>query len=234
MLEWTGDFLWLIVKFVLPILIGCLSLYYLVLYPNKEGKKTTKIKYSDSIFTVPNIITLIGIALIPLGLYYYYVGSYLLSFSCFFLSGFSDLLDGYAASRLNQRTELGEIIDPLRDRLLLLAGLWIFIQMVDINGIALCLLLSPLIMGEAGIVYLGYKNPEIQVHSVGKARQAVHLFFIFLLFLNKFDLVFWEYLRVEDGADSRIIILMGLFSLVALFFYQRGLKKKDNSSQPPL
>lgn len=222
MLQWILDFLLLIVKFVFPILLGSFAIYYLVLYPKSTVNDKKKPEYVERVFTVPNIITFIGIILVPLGVYCYCVGFYLLSFSCFFISGISDLLDGYAASRLNQFSRFGEIIDPIRDRLLLLAGMFVLIDIMDINTFILFLFFLPLIIGEVGIIYLGYRNPSIRVHSFGKARQSIHLFFVFLLLLNKFDLVFWDYLIVSDKSiDLQIILVMGLFSVIALFFYSK-------------
>ncbi len=222
MLEWISGFLLLIVKFVLPILLGSFAIYYLILYPKRMGSGDSDIKYVNSIVTVPNIITFIGVILVPLGLYCYYIDFYLLSFACFFLSGISDLLDGYAASRLRQFSRFGEIIDPIRDRILLLAGMFVLIDVMNMNVVIIFLFFLPLIIGEVGIMYLGYRNPMIRVHSFGKARQAIHLFFVFLLLLNKFNLVFWDYLKINnEETDLQIILIMGLFSIIALFFYSK-------------
>ncbi len=224
MLQWISGFLWLVIKFVLPILIACFSLYYFVLYPKQGSQEKKDNCYGNSIFTIPNIIDFIGIILVPLGIYYYHTNRYLLSLLCLFLSGISDILDGYMASRLKQRSHLGEILDPIRDKMLLLAGLWILKSVVDINGAEFLLILSPLIIGELGIIYLKHKNSSIKIHSIDKVRQAIHLFFIFLLFLNKFNLVFFNYLKIENKEyEGQIIIIMGVFSLIALAFYLKNI-----------
>lgn len=74
---------------------------------------------SSSILTIPNILTLLRMALIPVFaslLYYDYYGW---AFFMFFLAGISDGFDGFIARRFNQQSELGRILDPIADKLLM-------------------------------------------------------------------------------------------------------------------
>lgn len=227
MLSWVIGLIMLTVKFVFPILIAFVVVYFGWFY--REGDDfldQRKPKNYYMIFNVPNLVTTAGIILIPLGLYFFINGNFVLTFYCFFLSAISDAFDGYLAKVLNQRTRVGEFLDPLRDRILLLGALWILFDIIQISKITVFLLFI-LLLAEVGIVMLGALYPRtIKVHSMGKSRQAIHLFFIFLLFLNKFDLVFWEYLGVSTSYYSQIIFLMALFSLFGLFVYWKSVKNE--------
>lgn len=79
--------------------------------------------------TTANKITILRILLVPffIGLVLYYVNGAgevfrHLALGCFVLCAASDGLDGYIARRFNQRSELGAILDPLADKLLLVSG----------------------------------------------------------------------------------------------------------------
>jgi len=80
--------------------------------------------------TTANKITIFRILLVPgfvvMVLYYVDTGTELfrvLALLAFALAALSDAIDGYIARRYNQHSELGKILDPLADKLLLVSGI---------------------------------------------------------------------------------------------------------------
>ena len=80
--------------------------------------------------TTANKITILRILLVPFFMaeVLYYVGSgnelyRLLAILAFAIAAISDGVDGYLARHYNQRSELGAILDPLADKLLLVSGI---------------------------------------------------------------------------------------------------------------
>jgi cardiolipin synthase len=74
---------------------------------------------ASNILTVPNLLTFLRMALIPVFailLYYGYSGWALI---VFLFAGISDGIDGLIARRFKQETELGTILDPIADKLLM-------------------------------------------------------------------------------------------------------------------
>ena len=74
---------------------------------------------ASSILTIPNLLTFLRMALIPVFaslLFYGYTGWALI---VFVIAGVSDGVDGFIARRLKQETELGTILDPIADKLLM-------------------------------------------------------------------------------------------------------------------
>lgn len=69
---------------------------------------------------LPNAITIVRAALIPLQAWLLLDRDYALAFALFVASGLSDLADGYIARRFNLRTRFGAIADPLADKLTML------------------------------------------------------------------------------------------------------------------
>jgi len=77
-------------------------------------------------WTLPNIITLARIDLTPVVALLPFIQGYwpkVIAFIVFLIAAFSDLLDGYLARRYNTTSELGILLDPIADKLLLFATL---------------------------------------------------------------------------------------------------------------
>lgn len=74
---------------------------------------------ASNVVTFPNILTFLRMALIPAFaslLFYGYSGWAL---AAFLVAGISDGIDGFVARRFDQQTELGTILDPIADKLLM-------------------------------------------------------------------------------------------------------------------
>jgi len=70
-------------------------------------------------FTVPNQVTFLRLAFLPLFLALVFYDHYRWALAVLVIAGCSDALDGLLARRLNQRTALGAYLDPIADKLLL-------------------------------------------------------------------------------------------------------------------
>lgn len=77
--------------------------------------------HSSAIFTIPNIISFTRILLIVPFIIFFLMGEYIVAFSFIVLSGISDCLDGFLARKLNQISDLGKLLDPVADKLTLVA-----------------------------------------------------------------------------------------------------------------
>ena len=81
---------------------------------------------SGKIWTVPNILTITRIALTPVIALLPFINGYIpkvLAFGVFLIAALSDILDGIFARGMNEVSDLGMILDPLADKLLLFATL---------------------------------------------------------------------------------------------------------------
>jgi CDP-diacylglycerol---glycerol-3-phosphate 3-phosphatidyltransferase len=94
----------------------------------------------------------------------------------FVLAAGTDWLDGYLARRLNQVTELGKFLDPLVDKLLVLAPLMVLVELGQVPAWGVFLIL----MRE--LVIAGWRvNPAMQTGAVpganlwGKVKTVVQM-----------------------------------------------------------
>ena len=81
-----------------------------------------EVQRTNRVWTVPNLLSMARLAGVPLFLWLV-LGpeADAWALALLMLSGVTDWLDGYLARRLNQRSTLGEILDPVADRLYILA-----------------------------------------------------------------------------------------------------------------
>lgn len=81
-------------------------------------KNTSQEKDLDKIFTIPNILSTIRILLIPVFLWLYLVEkNYLMATIIIFISGFTDVVDGFIARKFNLISKVGKVLDPTADKL---------------------------------------------------------------------------------------------------------------------
>ena len=77
---------------------------------------------SDRIFTAANVITFIRLCMIPVSFGLLLDGKDIAAGICFGLTAATDFLDGMVARKTNTVTKLGQFLDPLVDRLLIIAA----------------------------------------------------------------------------------------------------------------
>lgn len=75
---------------------------------------------------IPNILTCIRILLVGIFVYMFMNAQYVASIIIYAISFLTDLLDGYLARRNNWTTPVGKVLDPLADKLMLVAVLVCF------------------------------------------------------------------------------------------------------------
>jgi cardiolipin synthase (CMP-forming) len=81
--------------------------------------------------SIPNLITLGRILLVPIVVWAIASGAMWIAFVLFLAAGLSDAVDGYLAKRFHMTTELGAYLDPLADKTLIVS---IYITL-GINGL---------------------------------------------------------------------------------------------------
>ncbi len=107
---------------------------------------TTRVKWD---WTVPNVISLVRIFLVPLFVWLYIKGMpegqevwQYWSFGVLALSGLTDCVDGYIARRFNQISEMGKILDPIADKLTQMAVLicvaWNYTELIPLMVVCIC------------------------------------------------------------------------------------------------
>lgn len=77
---------------------------------------------SSRIITVPNLLTIFRMVLIPVFVSLLFYQRFLFALAVFVLAGITDGLDGLLARRFDQRSQLGTVLDPIADKLMLVTA----------------------------------------------------------------------------------------------------------------
>ncbi|WP_250126125.1 CDP-diacylglycerol--glycerol-3-phosphate 3-phosphatidyltransferase [Chroococcidiopsis sp. CCMEE 29] len=95
--------------------------------------------------SLPNWVTFSRLLVLPVLLYYLQnptAETRWLSLAIFIVAAMTDWLDGYLARKLNQVTELGKFLDPLVDKLVVLAPLLALIELGQVPAWGVFLILA--------------------------------------------------------------------------------------------
>lgn len=77
---------------------------------------------TSRIVTVPNLLTVFRMVLIPVFVTLVFYQRFVLALAVFVIAGLTDGLDGLLARRFDQRSQLGTILDPIADKLMLVTA----------------------------------------------------------------------------------------------------------------
>lgn len=154
--------------------------------PTRVDDETTRERGTERIITVPNLLSFLRIALVPVFLWLVIVpeaDSW--AIGVLVVSGITDYLDGKLARVMGQSTRLGALLDPIADRLYILAVV-VGLAMRDVIPIWLAVILSLRdVLLFSLVPFLrtrGYSS--LPVHFLGKAATAGLLYAFPLLLLG--------------------------------------------------
>ncbi|MGI6701582.1 MAG: CDP-diacylglycerol--glycerol-3-phosphate 3-phosphatidyltransferase [Christensenellales bacterium] len=102
---------------------------------------------------LPTKITLARIALIPVMVFFYYFTfangiNLIISGLIYALAGFTDYLDGHLARSRNEVTDLGKFLDPIADKVLVVAALFLIVEAKVLKPYGLGAVLSGIIVAR--------------------------------------------------------------------------------------
>jgi CDP-diacylglycerol--glycerol-3-phosphate 3-phosphatidyltransferase len=148
--------------------------------------------------TTANKITILRILLVPFFvvevLYYTKAGHELyrlLAIICFAVAAICDGVDGYVARHYNQRSELGAILDPLADKLLLVSGIVVlsFDHSPYLESIPLWLTGTMigrdfLILIGMVVIHLMVGKVKVRPRIIGKVATVLQMFLVLWIMLK--------------------------------------------------
>ena len=144
-------------------------------------------------------------------------GNYFVCIILFFLAGLTDYFDGYLARKYNAESQIGEILDPIADKILivfLLIGL-----SVQLDSFLMAFLSSLIIAREIGIAalrdyssrknisdrtkvtYLAKIKTSLQLFSIGSYLFALTISFNLLILISDIFLVIATLITIYTGYE---------------------------------
>jgi phosphatidylglycerophosphate synthase len=191
------------------------------------------------LWTVPNILTWIRIAAIPLIVVLFYAPYHWADPAAgllFAAAGITDSLDGYLARRLNQTSRLGAFLDPVADKLIVAVALvlllskdlpsdmsWLGHMSADRARMLLALTAIVIIGREIAIsalrewmAELGQRG-KVAVSAIGKYKTILQIIGLSMMLFR------WDLLGLPIfSLGALLTVLAAAFTLVSMFSYLRA------------
>ena len=182
---------------------------------------------SDNIvpLNLPNILTLLRVAAIPLLVAFCYLGSKyatLWATGLFLLAAVTDWLDGWLARRSGQTTAFGAFLDPVADKLIVATALVLLTERFDnpVITVSACVIVGREIVVSALREWMAQigQHAHVRVSTIGKVKTAVQMVAITLLLAQMpgvgYPLWFW----LAQG----LLLLAVVLTLWSMFLYLRA------------
>jgi len=165
--------------------------------------------------TIPNLITIGRLFLVPFTVWLIVQGEAVTAFWIFILAGVSDAVDGFLARQFNLRSELGAYLDPLADKVLLVSIYITFAILSEIPLWVAILIVSRdiLIIGAVMLAGMLGQPVEMRPRIISKANTAAQ---IVLAGLVLGDLAFPADLSMLREV---MVVLVGLLTIVSTLVY---------------
>lgn len=183
-------------------------------------------------WNVPNILTVLRIALIPVFVGIFYVPHNLfelglkpthtlnlIAAGVFALASFTDWLDGYWARKYNQTSGFGAFLDPVADKLMVAAALIVLVEFDRVGAVVSLIIIGREIAISALREWMASigKRSNIAVAMIGKIKTAAQMLAIFML-------LYFDKIGSFNTAvvGTWLIYIAAILTLVSMAYYLKA------------
>jgi cardiolipin synthase len=177
--------------------------------------------------SIPNLITLARILLVPVVVWAIAAGAMHLAFLLFLVAAISDGVDGFLAKRFGMKTELGAYLDPLADKVMIVS---IYVTLASTGVIPLWIVIlvvsrDIMIVGAIILSWLIGNPVKIKPHVVSKANTAAQIIYAALV------LALYGYGFDAEPLLTLVMVLVAVLTLLSVAFYVADWVRHMNSAE---
>ena len=172
-------------------------------------------------FKIPNILTIGRIIIVPFFVVSFFLPGFygeIIPFLLFILASFTDFLDGVLARLYKEESKLGELLDPIADKIIVSAALILLVMKGTIQNyevIAAIIILTREILISGLREFLADVQIRIPVSSLAKSKTFIQMFSIAILLTGDTGN---KIINFEDyDAQTIGIILLWLSAFLTLY-----------------
>ena len=191
---------------------------------------------------LPNKLTIFRMILVPIMVIIPFLGiktevlgiplTYIIIDFIFIIASITDKLDGYLARKNNQVTTFGKFLDPLADKILVLAAMMMLVEMAKLPAwIPIIVLAREFIVSGYRLVAVEKGGKVIAASKWGKLKTVTQTIAIILAFLDlhAFGECFSGTLQGGDFVLNFVVTIMMIIQVIATIFsgvdYLKGAKE---------
>lgn len=204
----------------------------------KSLKENVRELFQGSL-TIPNLISVIRILLIPVMAVLYYEGYIWWTVFVIFISGLSDAVDGKIARKFNQVSALGKMLDPVADKLTIFAlAIVLFLKFGEAQSesmqafawVFLLFIAKDVIMILGGAVLIALGTRPVAAEIWGKL--ATFAFYAVMVVIIGFGpeigaiSMYYPQYTIPETLMFVLVIIAVILTFVAFFSYLPGAIKQ--------
>ena len=170
---------------------------------------------------IPNILTIGRIIIVPIFVLTFFIPGFfgdLIPFFLFILTSFTDYLDGLLARLFKEESRLGELLDPIADKIIVAAALILLVMNGTIKNyevIAAIIILTREILISGLREFLAKTSVSIQVTSLAKLKTLFQMLSIAILLTGESGN---KLINFQDyNAQTIGIVLLWLSAFLTLY-----------------
>ena len=168
--------------------------------------------------TTANKITMLRIVLIPVFLVLAYSNMMMAALAVYIIACLSDFADGYIARHYNQISNFGKFMDPLADKMLVLAAVCFFVENGQMAGWAVAIVLFRE-FAVSGMRLLAVEQGQVIAAAwSGKIKTAATMVCLILMMLVNNN--------VLNIVSTVIIVATTVYSGIEYFYVNRAVFKE--------
>ncbi len=173
--------------------------------------------------TLPTKITIVRLVMIPLILVCYclqplYEYMFIITALLFIIASLTDYLDGHIARKYNMVSDLGKLLDPIADKVLVAAGLFILVDGNYIPEIPYIeLICSVVIIAREFMIGVlrqvaALKNVVLAADKLGKIKTATTMFGLTFLLCSANEMIVF---KIFEYIGAALFILATIFTVLS-------------------
>ncbi len=142
---------------------------------------------------IPNALTILRIALIPVLVMSFYLesrASHYVSTGIFIFASITDYIDGLLARYWKVQSNFGRMLDPIADKMLVVSTLVMLVEQKIAQVIPIIAILCREIFVSGMREYMASKQKAMPVRFIGKIKTAIQMTAIIILLLGEDNLPF--------------------------------------------
>ena len=177
--------------------------------------------------TTANKLTIFRVVLIPVFLVLAYAGRMGWALAVFVIASLTDMLDGYIARHYNQITDFGKFMDPLADKVLVMAAMCYFVEAGRMPGWALAIVLLREFAVSGMRLVAVEQGRVIAAARSGKVKTAATMVCLCLMLYVPAPGIGDSAPDLVAAISTAVILLTTVYSGIEYFYKNRDIFRKS-------
>ena len=178
---------------------------------------------------IPNYLTIGRIIIVPFFVFAFYLPGFygdIIPFVLFIIASFTDFLDGLLARMFKEESQLGELLDPIADKIIIVAALILLVMnntSKNYEVIAAIIILTREILVSGLREFLAKEKIKLPVSNLAKLKTFLQMFSIAILLTGETGN---KIINFQDyNAQTIGVILLWLSAFLTLYTGYEYLRK---------